>query len=76
MATPHVAGLAAYLISVGGNMSPAALSSAITSLALKGVLAGVRKYSKYIDLFPSLTLLFSAAAGTVNGLINNGYTGN
>ncbi|KAF5349212.1 hypothetical protein D9756_009504 [Leucocoprinus leucothites] len=41
MATPHVAGLIAYLISVRGNMSPAAMTSLLQSLSLKGVISGV-----------------------------------
>jgi len=41
MATPHVAGLTAYLIGLGGNQSPAALSNDIKSLALKGALSGI-----------------------------------
>ncbi|KXN80636.1 Cuticle-degrading protease [Leucoagaricus sp. SymC.cos] len=41
MATPHVAGLIAYLISVRGNMSPASMSTLLKSLSLKGVISGV-----------------------------------
>ncbi|KAJ7292968.1 serine protease [Mycena rebaudengoi] len=41
MATPHVAGLAAYLISLNGNTSPAALSTSIKALSVKGALSGV-----------------------------------
>ncbi|KAL0951221.1 hypothetical protein HGRIS_007942 [Hohenbuehelia grisea] len=41
MATPHISGLAAYLISLNGNQSPAALSTTIKSLSLKGVLTGI-----------------------------------
>ncbi|KAF8662094.1 hypothetical protein AX16_001204 [Volvariella volvacea WC 439] len=41
MATPHVAGLSAYLISKDGNLSPAALSTKIQSLAVKGVLTNI-----------------------------------
>ncbi|KAI0077290.1 serine protease [Panus rudis PR-1116 ss-1] len=41
MATPHVAGLIAYLISVEGNSSPAAISDRLKSLAVKGVLSGI-----------------------------------
>ncbi|KAH8826217.1 serine protease [Flagelloscypha sp. PMI_526] len=35
MATPHISGLAAYLISVSGDRTPAALSTYIQSLSLK-----------------------------------------
>ncbi|KAJ8457203.1 hypothetical protein ONZ45_g863 [Pleurotus djamor] len=41
MATPHVAGLVAYLIGLQGNVSPAAMSDKIKSLSLKGVLSGI-----------------------------------
>jgi len=41
MATPHVAGLAAYLIGLNGNSSPASLSTTIKSLSLKGALSGI-----------------------------------
>ncbi|KAJ3488940.1 hypothetical protein NLI96_g2489 [Meripilus lineatus] len=41
MATPHVAGLIAYLISHNGNASPATISNTLKSLAVKGVLTGI-----------------------------------
>lgn len=41
MATPHIAGLIAYLIGLQGNVSPAAMSSKIQSLSLKGVISGI-----------------------------------
>ncbi|PFH47216.1 hypothetical protein AMATHDRAFT_6996 [Amanita thiersii Skay4041] len=41
MATPHVAGLVAYLIALQGNISPAAMSTKIQSLAVKGVLSSI-----------------------------------
>ncbi|GLB42669.1 putative peptidase S8 family protein [Lyophyllum shimeji] len=47
MATPHVAGLIAYLISLEGNMSPAGMSNKIKSMSLKGSLT--------LGLIPSLT---------------------
>jgi cerevisin len=43
MATPHIAGLVAYLISQNGNQSPAAISNLIKSLATKDVLSGIRE---------------------------------
>jgi oryzin len=36
MATPHVAGLAAYLIGLGGLRSPAAVASKIASIGIQG----------------------------------------
>jgi subtilisin family serine protease len=42
MATPHVAGLVAYLIAKDGNASPAELSEKVRALSSKGVLTGIR----------------------------------
>ncbi|KAH6897978.1 serine protease [Coprinopsis sp. MPI-PUGE-AT-0042] len=41
MATPHVAGLVAYLIAKDGNASPAELSEKIRSLSVKGALSSI-----------------------------------
>lgn len=41
MASPHVAGLAAYLLSFRGKQTPAALSSYITSTSLKSLVTGL-----------------------------------
>lgn len=41
MATPHVAGVVAYLISKDGNDTPAALAAKVQSLATKNALSGV-----------------------------------
>lgn len=41
MATPHVAGLAAYLLSLEGNMAPSALAARIQTLSQKNKIAGV-----------------------------------
>ncbi len=46
MATPHIAGLVATLISRDGNSSPANISAAIQTLSTKGVLTGIREYRK------------------------------
>ena len=43
MATPHIAGLIAYLIRLQGNITPAAMSTKLKSLSLKGVLTGIRQ---------------------------------
>ena len=43
MATPHIAGLVAYLISRDGNDTPANLQAKIKSLATKNALSGIRK---------------------------------
>ncbi|KAF8167100.1 serine protease [Crassisporium funariophilum] len=41
MATPHIAGLIAYLIALQGNVTPAAMSTKLKSLSLKGVISGI-----------------------------------
>lgn len=41
MATPHVAGLAAYLLGLEGAVSPAALSERIIELANKDKITGL-----------------------------------
>ncbi|KIM41100.1 hypothetical protein M413DRAFT_445822 [Hebeloma cylindrosporum] len=41
MATPHIAGLIAYLIGLQGNTSPADMSNKLKNLGLKGVLSGI-----------------------------------
>ncbi|KAH8800524.1 serine protease [Flagelloscypha sp. PMI_526] len=41
MATPHVAGLIAYLISVTGEKTPAAMTAYLQSLCLKNVVSGI-----------------------------------
>jgi len=48
MATPHIAGLIAYLIALQGNVSPAAMTAKLQSLSQKGVISGIRKYSSFI----------------------------
>ncbi|KAJ3480011.1 hypothetical protein NLI96_g8664 [Meripilus lineatus] len=40
-ATPHVAGLVAYFISVNGNKSPAAMSTFLQTISVKGALSGI-----------------------------------
>lgn len=44
MATPHVVGLIAYLISAEGNIPTAAMSAKLQGLAKKDVLSGIREY--------------------------------
>jgi cerevisin len=45
MATPHVAGTIAYLIGNEGNLPPAEMANKLNSLAVSGVLSGIRKCS-------------------------------
>jgi uncharacterized protein (DUF3820 family) len=46
MATPHVAGLAAYLLGFEGKKNPAALSGRLTALSLKNKITGLRSGTK------------------------------
>jgi subtilisin family serine protease len=46
MASPHIAGLAAYLLGNSGKQSPAALCAQIQSLATKDVLTKAIKNTK------------------------------
>ncbi|CBX91628.1 similar to subtilisin-like serine protease PR1A [Plenodomus lingam JN3] len=46
MASPHVAGLAAYLLGFEGKKTPAALSSRITELSLRNKITGVPSGTK------------------------------
>lgn len=41
MASPHVAGLAAYILALEGKKTPAALSSRLTALSLKSKITGL-----------------------------------
>lgn len=53
MATPHVAGYAAYLIGIDSSLSPAAIATSITKGALSSVLTQIREF------FCSFHTLFS-----------------
>ena len=44
MATPHVSGYVAYLLSIDGSLSPANVASVIDEGALSGVLGQIREY--------------------------------
>jgi subtilisin family serine protease len=75
MATPHVAGYAAYLLGLDSSLSPADVASSISSGALSGVLDQIRKfffYSRAISCFWTLNSVLLVASGTVNKLLNNG----
>lgn len=47
LATPYVAGYAAYLLTLDSSLTPAAVDSTIKSKALKNVLSGVRKFTNF-----------------------------
>ena len=57
MATPHVAGLAAYLLGFEGKKTPAALGSRIQTLANKNKISGI----------PSGTVNYLAFNGNPSG---------
>jgi subtilisin family serine protease len=46
MATPHVAGVAAYILALEGKTSPAALSTRLTTLATKDKITGLKGSTK------------------------------
>ncbi|KAH6901640.1 serine protease [Coprinopsis sp. MPI-PUGE-AT-0042] len=43
MATPHVAGVVAYLIGKDGNVTPAAMATKLNNLSLSGAITGIPK---------------------------------
>jgi subtilisin family serine protease len=57
MASPHIAGLGAYLLSLEGKVSPAALCTRIQTLSTKNVITGL----------PSGTLNYLAFNGNPSG---------
>jgi subtilisin family serine protease len=46
MATPHVAGLAAYILGFEGKKTPSALATRLQALALKGKISGIPSGTK------------------------------
>jgi subtilisin family serine protease len=74
MATPHVAGYAAYLLGLDSTLSPDDIASSIDSGALSGALSGIREffYSCYTPYLWMLNSMLLAASGTANKLLNNG----
>ncbi|KAF5316468.1 hypothetical protein D9619_006592 [Psilocybe cf. subviscida] len=55
MATPHVAGLVAYLLGKDGSISPAAMSTKIKNLAVKSVLTSI--LTRYFSRTPNRSFL-------------------
>jgi len=45
MATPHVSGYAAYLLTLDSSLTPSTIDSTIKSKSLKDVLSNIRKFS-------------------------------
>jgi hypothetical protein len=74
MAAPHVAGFAAYLLTLDSSLTPSSVSSTIMSQALYNVLSGIRKFTDR-STFLRVTrgsLCPLTASGTTNALVNNG----
>jgi hypothetical protein len=46
MATPYVAGLAAYILGLEGNMDPTKLAARLTALSSKNLVTGVPSGTK------------------------------
>lgn len=69
MATPHVAGLVAYLINKDGNTSPTAMVTKLYNLSLKNVLSYIRTCYLYFNEVCRVT--FILAPGTINCLARN-----
>jgi len=61
MATPHVAGYAALLLTLDSSLTPATVDSTIKSKALKNVLSDIRKFTNLNNNRPHtrLTILNS-----------------
>ena len=75
MATPHVAGLAAYLLTLDSSLTAAAVDSTIKSRALNNVISGIREFIGPQHLSASYEANrppSPIASGTINALINNG----
>ena len=74
MATPHVAGYAAYLLTLDSSLTPDTVDSTIKSGSLNGVLSSVRKSANFSTIVSATrdSPCFSIAAGTTNALLNNG----
>ena len=74
MAAPHVAGYAAYLLTLDSSLTPATVDSTIKSNALKDVLSQIRKSANFSPTISVArgSLFLSIADGTPNVLLNNG----
>jgi len=74
MATPHVAGYAAYLLGLDSSLSPADVASSIDRGTLSSALSQIREsFLLVYTLYPwTLNPVLPVASGTVNKLLNNG----
>jgi len=74
MATPHVAGFAAYLLGLDSALTPDQIAAMIDEKSLKGVLTDVREFFFAPCCLLGLRTLKSTppvADGTANKLLNN-----
>ena len=72
MATPHVAGLVAYLIGVRGNSSPAEMQALVQRISVKDAISGLREWLlASADVVSYILTISSLARGTVNNLLRN-----
>ena len=74
MATPHVSGYVAVLLTLDSSLTPAAVDATIKSGSLKNVLSDIRKFSIFL-ISVSVTRdspFLSIAAGTTDALLYNG----
>jgi len=74
MAAPHVAGYAAYLLTLDSSLTPATVDSTIKSNSLKNALGNIRKSANFS---PTISVtrdspFRSTADGTTNALLYNG----
>lgn len=71
-ATPHVAGLVAYLISVQGNTTPAMMSQKLKDLSLKGM---INPYTMRTSLSLAILLSSFSLDSVLNSLWTSEYVG-
>ena len=73
MATPHVAGFAAYLLGLDSSLTPAKIAEIIKEKARDGILSGVREFFRStLHVWPpDAEFGVPIATGTINKLLNN-----
>ena len=60
MATPHVSGYAACLLTLDSSLTPATIDSTIKLNSLKNVLSGIRKFSNFSTNISATRLPYSS----------------
>lgn len=71
MATPHVTGTIAYLLSLQGNISPPDMEAKLKAFALNNALTDIRGCN-VIRIMPRALNNGNTASGTVNALAQRG----